>query len=208
MTSFTAQGTYQGFDTDFQTYPVDVFAKAPAQRSIIKGYHAPRRQYLDLRRPRGLGSRALHKPLPLLALTGKDLDGLKLDADLSFTAGIKQALGQWRAGFPRTAIEGHEVQVIQGTAAGGSRVKLFFDKQSGLLVRSLRYTVTIVGTVTSQIDYSDYREVAGVKVPFKWVATWTDGQTTTELSGVQPNARIDAAKLAKPAPAVPQAAAR
>jgi outer membrane lipoprotein-sorting protein len=78
-------------------------------------------------------------------------------------------------------------------------VKLFFDKKSGLLTRLVRYTTTAVGIVPTQMDYSDYREVAGVKMPFHWTVTWTSGQSTTELSEVQPNVAIDAAKFAKPA---------
>ena len=50
------------------------------------------------------------------------------------------------------------------------------------------------------MDYSDYREVAGVKMPFKWTVTWLDGQSTYELTSVQPNAAIDASRFAKPAP--------
>jgi outer membrane lipoprotein-sorting protein len=42
--------------------------------------------------------------------------------------------------------------------------------------------------------------VAGVKIPFKRVVTWTDGRSTLELSEVQPNARVDAARFATPAP--------
>jgi hypothetical protein len=80
---------------------------------------------------------------------------------------------------------------------------LYFDENTGLLVRALRYADTAVGRVPTQIDYSDYREVAGVKVPFKWTTTWTDGQATTELSEVQPNVTIDAAKFGRPAPAPP-----
>src|SRR5258707_536080 len=113
-----------------------------------------------------------------------------------------------RTGFPKTAIGPREVQIIQGTGAGGSRVKLFFDKESGLLVRVVRYTDTAVGVVPTQTDYSDYREVAGVKMPFHWTATWTDGQSTTELSAMQPNVAIDAAKFAKPAPAAQKPAGR
>ena len=60
---------------------------------------------------------------------------------------------------------------------------------------------TAVGRVPTQIDYSDYRDVSGVKVPFRWIVTWTNGQATTELSEVQLNVPIDAAKLARPAPA-------
>jgi len=105
--------------------------------------------------------------------------------------------------FPKAAIGDREVQIVQGTAPGGSRVKLFFDKQSGLLMRVVRYTTTAVGIIPAQTDYSDYREVAGVKMPFHWVATWTDGQSTVELSDVQPNVPMDASKFAQPAPAPP-----
>src|SRR5438067_449932 len=86
----------------------------------------------------------------------------------------------------------------------GSRVKLFFDKETGLLSRVVRYSKTIVGSVPIQMDYSDYREVAGVKMPFQWRLTWTDGQSMYILDDVQPNVAIDPAKFAKPvAPAAP-----
>jgi outer membrane lipoprotein-sorting protein len=67
----------------------------------------------------------------------------------------------------------------------------------------VRYTDTAVGIIPAQTDYSDYREVAGVKMPFHWVVTWTDGQATVELSEVQPDVAMDASKFAKPAPAPP-----
>jgi outer membrane lipoprotein-sorting protein len=60
----------------------------------------------------------------------------------------------------------------------------------------------MVGTVTTHVVYSDYRPVAGVKVPFQWQVTWVDGQSTIKLTSVQPNAAIDVAKFAKPSPPV------
>jgi hypothetical protein len=54
---------------------------------------------------------------------------------LTFAAG----LCQWRAGFPKTTIEDCDVEVIQATAAGGSRIKFFFDRQPGLLVRTAKF---------------------------------------------------------------------
>ena len=80
-----------------------------------------------------------------------------------------------------------------------SPVNLYFD-ESGLLVRVVRWNKTAVGTVPTQIDYSDYREVAGVKLPFRIVMTWTDGQNTFTLKEVRPNVAIDAAKFSRPAP--------
>jgi len=74
-------------------------------------------------------------------------------------------------------------------------------------VRQVRFVDTAVGVIPTQIDYSDYRDVAGVKVPFKRVITWTDGRSTIELAQVQPNARIETAQFAKPAPPKAKAAA-
>ena len=93
--------------------------------------------------------------------------------------------------------------VVQGTTAAKSRVKLFFDKESGLLVRQVRYVDTPVGTVPTQVDYADYRDVSGVKMPYRLTLTWTDGRSTIELSEVRPNAPIEASKFAKPAPPAP-----
>jgi len=68
----------------------------------------------------------------------------------------------------------------------------------------VRYTATAVGIVPTQTDFSDYREVAGIKMPYHTVVTWTDGQSTTQLSEIQPNTSIDAAKFGKPsAPVAP-----
>ena len=49
--------------------------------------------------------------------------------------------------------------------------------KSGLLARQVRYADTPIGMVPTQVDYSDYRDVAGVKMPFNIVITWTDGQS-------------------------------
>ena len=143
------------------------------------------------------------KPVPVLAVpSGDDLDGLKLDADLSIPTDIKRSLTDWRAGFAPATIDDRDVVVIQGTMAGHQPVKLYFEKESGLLVRQLRYANTVVGIVPTQVDYSDYRPVAGVKVPFKVTVTWTDGQAHIELTDVQPNVPIADAAFARPAPPV------
>jgi outer membrane lipoprotein-sorting protein len=136
-------------------------------------------------------------PVPLMALTGGDLDSAMMDAILCFPAQLKSARSQWRVGV--TVMGDRDVEVVEGTSVGKSPVKLYFDKDSGLLLRMVRYTNTLVGQVPTQLDYSDYRVVSGVKMPFKWTATWVDGQSTTELSEIQPNAPINAAKLARPA---------
>ena len=62
----------------------------------------------------------------------------------------------------------------------------------------MRWTETAAGPVPVQIDYSDYREVAGVKFPFTWTTTWTNGQSFIKLKDVRANAPIDNARFARP----------
>ena len=61
---------------------------------------------------------------------------------------------------------------------------------------------TAMGRVPTQIDFDDYRNVAGVKVPFKWAFAWVSGRDVVELTEVQPNVAIDPARFTKPTPAV------
>ena len=200
LTSFTGKGTYEGYDSYEQKVPFEVFAKAPNQRTTIA--HTQSGDTTTIFDGRAGWVAAVDKPVTLLPLSSGDLDGARLEADLSFPGRIKQTLSQWRVGFPVTTIEDRLVRIVQGTGAGGTRVKLFFDAESGLLARVVRYSNTVVGIVPTQIDYSDYREVAGIKMPFHWTVTWTDGKSTIELSDVQPNVPIDTSKFAQPAPAV------
>lgn len=205
LTSFTAKGTYAGFDTDFQKVPADLSAKAPNQRTVTN--HLTGGDNTTTFDGSEGWLAAADRPLPYIQLVGGDLDGAKLDADLCFPGSIKQDLTKWHAGFPGTTINDKPVLVVEGVAANGTPVKLFFDKQSGLLVRQARFINTAVGMTPLDVDYSDYRAVAGVKMPFKWQMTWVDGQSTTELASVQPNAQVAAAKFAKPPAAAAKGAA-
>ena len=200
MTSFVGKGTYSGFDTSDDKVPAEVYAKAPDQRTTI--VHAPVGAGVTKDGTTTFDGRAgwinaANTLVPLLTLTGGNLEGAKVDAALSFPGHIKTILSNWRAGFPETRIGDRDVQVIEGNM-GRSGVKLYFDKQTGLLIRQLRYARTAVGLNPTQVDYSDYRTIAGVKLPFKWIVSWTDGQSTFEMNSVQPNVAIDASKFAMP----------
>ena len=126
--------------------------------------------------------------MPLMALTGGNLAGARIEAMVFFPAAIQKAFSRWQVGS--ATIDDRPVQVVQGTNAGQPPVNFYFD-ESGLLVRLVRWNRTAVGTVPTQIDYADYREVAGVKMPFRSIVTWTGGQNTIELREVRPNVAID-----------------
>jgi outer membrane lipoprotein-sorting protein len=201
LTSLVGKGTYTGFDTDFAKVPIDYYAKPGLRTTVVHTLAGDNTTVYDGQQA---WVAAVDKPVPLMPLTGGDLEGARVDAGLAFPAQIKQEFKNWRSGFPAITVNDKPVQVIEGTTPGGSAIKLYFDKETGLLVRQVRYNNTIIGLTPSHVEYSDYRAVNGVKVPFHWTATWVDGQSTTDLSSVQANVPIDAARFTKPAPAVPK----
>jgi photosynthetic reaction center cytochrome c subunit len=125
--------------------------------------------------------------------------GAKLEAAMMFPARIKEFLTDWRVSFPIT-LDGKEVDVVQGTGPDNLLVTMYFDRQSGLINRLIHYRMSAVGRVPTQIDLSDYRAVGAVKFPFKWSYAWVSGREEYTWTEVQPNAAVDAAKFAKPAP--------
>jgi len=196
ITSFVATGTSKGYGPEGDERKFELFAKAPGQRTTIT--HTLDGDSTTVVDGSSGWTAAPHRPVPVLALTGQDLDGLKLDADLAFPARLKDALTNWRVG-PIDTINGREVRVVQGTTAKGGLATLFFDKETGLLARQVRYAASPVGRMPTQIDYSDYREVAGVQMPFRSTVIWLDGQDNIQLTDIRPNVPIDAAKFGRPA---------
>ena len=193
LTSFTAKGSYAGYDTDQIKSPIEIYAKAPNQRTTI--IHAPFGDSIRTYDGQAAWIASADKPLPLMSFTGANLESAKIEAVSAFPIQLQQAFIQWRVGS--TAIEDKPVRVLQGINPRQPSVNLYFD-ESGLLVRLVRFVDTAIGRIPSQIDFSDYRDVAGIKMPFRLLVTWTDGQSTIELTEIQPNAPMEAGTSWRP----------
>jgi photosynthetic reaction center cytochrome c subunit len=196
LTTFEAKGNYLAYD-DAEKSPLEIYARAPGQRMIIAHARSGDTKWIFDGGFAWIAAPETDKPVPVLAITGPELDGVKLESELFFPARIKQALQNWRVGFS-TVINDRDVKVVQGTTANGGTATLCFDAETGLLTRLVRFSDSPVGRVVTRVDYSDYREVAGVKMPFKWVVTWLDGRSTYELTSIEPNIAIDASRFARP----------
>jgi hypothetical protein len=195
VTTIVARGTYEGFNTGGNQFPVEIYARAPNQRvQVVRTAEGDAVKTYD---GRTAWAAEGWRPLPLLPLTGGNLDTARLEALVWFPAGLRRAFSQWQVAS--TLIDDRPVQILQGANDGQLPVNFYFD-DAGLLMRTIRWNRTAVGTVPTQMDFSDYRDAAGVKVPFTIVLTWTDGQNTFQFTDVQPNAAIDAARFARPAP--------
>jgi hypothetical protein len=201
FTSFTAKGSSLGFRGFGGGGEVEIYAKAPDQRATRVHYYDPDRGDVN----RTFDGRAgwLATPLTVLseyALTGGELDGARLDAQLTFPGQIKQLLTSWRVGNP-ISIAKRSVLVVQGTGPRGLTATLYFDRETGLLTRLVRYARTPIGRAPTQVDYSDYRDVEGIKIPFRWTMGWLDGLDTYQLSEVKLNATVDPVKFGRPSSA-------
>ena len=195
LTSYTAKASSLLYDAA-KSDPAEVYAQAPDRLATIV-------EQREGRMARTYDGKDAWVMLPLTVvgeypLGGAVLEGGKLDAELAFPWRIKQFFSNWKVSFPQT-LDGRDVYVLQATTGPkGLLATFYFDKQTGLLTRVIHYSPSAVGRFPTQIDYSDYRPVAGVKMPYKWSYGWVSGREEYEVSEYQANAKIDPSRFAKP----------
>jgi photosynthetic reaction center cytochrome c subunit len=135
---------------------------------------------------------------PVREMHGSEIDAAAMDADLHFAAHLKGMISEAQVrGTER--IGDHNAYVVVGKREGKPPLRLYFDDRSGLLVRLVRYGETPLGRMPTQIDYADYRDAGGVKIPFRWTLARPSGRFTIQVSEVKENVPVDDAKFAKPA---------
>jgi photosynthetic reaction center cytochrome c subunit len=220
LTSIDGKGTSAGFGGFGGGGAVEIAAKAPDKRATIILFKAETNRGDQIRTYDGTTG-WVRTPLNILGeyqLIGGDLDGARFDAQLSFPGQIKKILTNLKTGPPTTisdlpvshsqaAVQAnaaggktYNVDVVQGNGPRGLLVTLYFDRQTGLLARELRYSQTPIGRVPTEIDFADYREVNGMKFPFRISYVWLDGRDSILLDEVKTNVPIDEAKFGRPAP--------
>jgi photosynthetic reaction center cytochrome c subunit len=121
-----------------------------------------------------------------------------LDAEFYLGLRVQELFPQLRRGRPET-VAGAECEILNGSAPGRPAVRLYFDKSSGLLVRMVRYADTPMGRNPTQIDYADYRDAGGVKIPYRWTLSRPNARFTIQIAEVKSNAPVDDGRFAKPA---------
>ncbi|HKF20065.1 MAG TPA: c-type cytochrome [Candidatus Angelobacter sp.] len=182
-----------------QQFAVEVLAKAPNKR--LSRVHTPNGDNVTafdghagwLGNP---GGRSPHD------MSTQEMDAFSFDATFYLPLEIKKMFTQLRV-RPAEKIGAHEVLQLIGLKEGKPPLRLFFDKESGLLLRTIRYAETPVGRNPTQVDYADYRSEGGVKLPFQWTVARPLGRFTIQVTGMQQNVPIADAKFEKPAAPAP-----
>lgn len=100
----------------------------------------------------------------------------------------------------REKVGDREVYVIEAvTAEGGAPVKMYFDTQNGLLLRSDSVTESPQGKISVQSYLEDYRTVDGVKMPFTIRQVLGPTTVLIRLTEIKHGATVNDALFAKPA---------
>ena len=134
---------------------------------------------------------------PMREMHGSDLDGASIDADLHLATHLKQMFTDMRLRGTEK-IGDRDAYDVEGQREGKPPIQLYFDQQTGLLVRLVRYGETALGWLPTQIDYADYRDASGVKVPYRWTLARPTGRFTIQVSELKQNVPVDDAKFVKP----------
>ena len=131
-------------------------------------------------------------------LKGKELENLRADSEFYKPIRIKEQ-------FPKITLKGEEkipfrdgprqTYVLEAKPAAGNSRKLYFDTETGLLIRQ---DTSDEGNVAMREFYLDYKNVDGVMVPFTIRQTAEGVTMILRFSEVKQNIPIDDSKFNPP----------
>ena len=199
ITSRVQKGTLIAFGG--QHFPVDVYSKAPDKRfSVMHLLGGDSVTAFD-------GKRGwLSVPGHVHMMSAAENDAARIDADLYLPAHLKTLYQKFSVDAGEK-IDGRDTYLVVGHTEGQPPLRLYLDKESGLLLRLVRYGETPLGRNPTQIDYSDYREANGVKVPFRWTLARPGNRFTIQVEQLLQNVPVDDAKFAPPPSPAPKPSA-
>jgi hypothetical protein len=182
-----AQTTVDGTNPPV-TAPIEVYEKAPDKRIVIAGdiSHAYDGKIA------WTGDRS-----GVRELAGDELAEIKREAIFNRLANVKQTLTRINI-LGIEAVNGRECHVAGAATSDGRFEKLYFDKNTGLLTRSQTIYRTILGSVPETTDFSDYRRVNGLKLPFKTTRSMPPFVVTRQFVEIKQNVSIDDSRFTNP----------
>ncbi len=177
---------------------VDIYAKAPDKRIAI------------VHMPNGDSSTAFDGHVGWLGVPGRparemsasETDNIRMDADIFFGVDLKQLFHSFRV-KAEEKIGDRDVYMVLALNEGKPPVQLYFDTQSALLVRLVRFVDTPLGNNPTRIDFADYRDAGGVKLPYRWTIARPSGRFTIQVDELHQNIPVDDAKFVMPPPPPP-----
>jgi hypothetical protein len=190
LTSLHAQGM---FDAASIRFPVEIFKKSPARVATI--IHFPSGDGVTAFN--GDSGWILFPGRPLHAMSLAEANASRMQGDLQLALDLSHVFSTLKiTGVQK--IDGQDTIILSGNRPSLPPVTMYFDERSGLLLRAVSYAPSALGLNPTQIDYSDYRNVDGVKIPFHWTSATPTGGFSIQINTVTANSFIQNAVFAKP----------
>ncbi|MDQ6788512.1 MAG: c-type cytochrome [Acidobacteriota bacterium] len=133
----------------------------------------------------------------VIALRADEIEQIKRNAQIFSFADLKTVYQKLDYRFA-DKIDGRDVYLVTGTLADNSRERLYFDAATNLLVRRVAATPTVLGNYQYQVDYADYKDFGGVKLPTTIRYAMPNISWTRKILEVKNNTAIDDAKFNLP----------
>ena len=127
-----------------------------------------------------------------------EADGAMLEDPFNLPSHLKQMLLEPKMDRSEM-IDGHEDFVITAKTQNLPRVQAYFEKNTGMLERLVYYNDSYFGLYPTEIDYRDFRDVNGRKVPYQWVISQTRNREFTYAMQTVKAGPIEDARFVKPA---------
>jgi hypothetical protein len=133
-------------------------------------------------------------------ITGQQLTGLRASLQIFRNLKLKEQYPRMRFGG-RDKVGDRDAFVLNATTADNHPERLYFDAESGLLLRRMTFLQTIVGIIPEQTDFQDYRDVDDVKLPFAILQASVNNSnpvSTFKFEEIKLNPAIDDSKFKMP----------
>ena len=132
----------------------------------------------------------LSTPNGVRQMSPAEQQAASIDAQLYFPEWLPKAYQEFKV-TAGEAIDGKPTYLVSAIGKDELPLDLYFDQQSGLLLRLVRYAETPLGRNPTQIDYADFRAVDGLKIPYRWTLARPNGRFTIQIEDVKQNVPVD-----------------
>jgi len=173
------------FHSDAREFPIDLYLTKPSRSAALIHFPgADRITVFD-----GTSGSITLPGHPARPMTSGEVDAARMDADLQFALDLNRIFPEIK--FAGTSKLGSKDAVLlSGERPGFPPVEMYFGASSGLLLRIVHYLPSALGLNPTQTDYSDYRKIGAVKVPFQWTSATPTGRFSVQIRSARPNVAI------------------
>jgi len=174
--------------------PIEVYSEAPNKRVSISHMNG------------GSSVTAFNGEVGWLTIPGgvhrmttAERESASVDAQMYFAARVREMYKEFHV-RPGEEINGRATYLVAAEATPGHpTIQMYFDQETGLLLRLIRCTETALGKNPAEVDYADYKETDGVKIAYRWTLVRPNGAFTIHIDQVQQNVPIDKKLFVPPA---------